>query len=103
MAVLQAAVMLEHEAIAIYDLGLKHQLFPAGLRSYAVEFRGDHLGHRDTQLAIVEERGGPPPAALSHYDLPLPRNGDGMIRFALDIQYASQRAYTPVISQIRSI
>jgi rubrerythrin len=101
MAVLQAAVMLEHEAIAIYELGLKHNLFPAGLRSYAVEFRGDHLGHRDTQLSITEERGGRPALALAHYDLPTPRSGDEMIRFALDIEDAAQRAYTAVISQIR--
>jgi ferritin-like protein len=63
MAVLGAALAIEHEAIALYDRGLEGKLFPPGLRSYAVEFRGDHLGHRDTQVAIVEERGGRPPSA----------------------------------------
>jgi len=51
---------LEHEAIAIYDLGLRERLFPTGLREHAIEFRGDHLGHRDTQVAIVKERGARP-------------------------------------------
>src|SRR5688572_22457661 len=58
LAVLNGALALEHEAIALYDLGLERRLFPAALRKYAVEFRGDHLGHRDTQVALVEERGG---------------------------------------------
>src|SRR5207244_4064376 len=31
-AVLHAALVLEHEAIAIYDLGLRERLFPSGWR-----------------------------------------------------------------------
>ena len=50
LAILSAAVALEHQAIAIYDHGTRQNLVPAGLRHYAVEFRGDHLGHRDTQI-----------------------------------------------------
>jgi hypothetical protein len=102
MAVLDAALVLEHQAIAVYDLGLREQLFPTGLREHAVEFRGDHLGHRDTQIAIVKERGGrpsPPPAqhALGHV-----RDGDAMLRLAVDIELAAQMAYTALISQIRT-
>ena len=52
LAVLDAAVAIEHHAIALYDAGLKRGLFPPGLRGYAVEVRGDHIGHRDTQIAI---------------------------------------------------
>jgi len=101
MAVLSAAILLEDEAIAIYELGLKRNLFPVALRSYAVEFRGDHLGHRDTQLTIATERGGRPPVPPERFPLPTPEAGDDMVRFALDIEDAAQRAYTAVISQIR--
>ena len=102
MAILSAALALEHEAIALYELGLSRRLFPAGLRSYAVEFRGDHQGHRDTQIAIVEERGGRPPAPLAEYDIGSVRNADELIRKALLIEVAAQDAYGALISQIRT-
>lgn len=102
MAILCGALALEHEAIALYDLGLSRNLFPAGLRAYAVEFRGDHQGHRDTQIAIVEERGGRPPERLAGYDFGPLRGGDELVRQALLIEVAAQEAYTTLISQIRS-
>jgi hypothetical protein len=102
LAILDAALALEHEAIALYELGLKRGLFPAGLRTYAVEFRGDHLGHRDTQLAIATERGGHPTAARSEYDFGVVGSGDDVIRRALEIEIAAQQAYTALISQIRT-
>jgi len=102
LAVLDAALILEHEAIAIYDHGLKRGLFPAGLRRWAVEFRGDHLGHRDTQIAIVAERGGRVAAPPPSYDWGEIENGERMVRLALEIELAAQKAYTALISQIRT-
>ena len=101
VAILSAALMLEHHAIALYAHGLERGLFPRGLRDYAVEFRGDHLGHRDTQVAILEERGASAPAPLV-YDFPDARPGDAFIRQALEIEVAAQLAYTGLISQIRT-
>ena len=100
MAILDAALVIEHHAIAVYDAGLKRGLFPAGLRHYAVEFRGDHVGHRDTQIAISEERGGRPPEARSRYDLGPLEPGDAFVRQALQIEVAAQEAYTALISRI---
>lgn len=102
MAVLDAAVALEHEAIALYDLGLREGLFPTGLRDHAVEFRGDHQGHRDTQLAIVKERGGAIGGPRARYDWGRVEGGDAMVRAALEIELAAQKAYTALISQIAS-
>ena len=102
LSVLYAALALEHQAIAVYDLGLRKSLFPPGLKSYAVEFRGDHLGHRDTQVAIVEERGGRPPGALPRYDFGPIADADRLIEQALEIEIAAQQAYTALISQIRT-
>jgi hypothetical protein len=100
LAILDAALVLENQAIAIYEAGLKRNLFSRGLRSYAVEFRGDHLGHRETQVAISRERGGRPPEPLARYDEVRAAPGDEMIRAALEIEVAAQRAYTALISQI---
>jgi rubrerythrin len=102
LSVLRAAIALEHEAIAIYDEGLRRSLFPAGLRRYAVEFRGDHLGHRDTQVAIAEERGGRAPDARVRYELGPLRSGDDLVRQPLRIEIAAQEAYSALISQIRT-
>jgi rubrerythrin len=102
LAILQGALSLEHQAIAIYDEGLRAGLFPPGLRAYAVEFRGDHMGHRDTQVAIVEERGGRPQKPLSDYRFGPFRSADRLLRQALEIEVAAQEAYTALISQIRT-
>lgn len=99
-AILDAALVIEHHAIAVYDTGLQRGLFPPGLRDRAVEFRGDHVGHRDTQIAISRERGGRPPEARAHYDLGPLEPGDGFVRQALQIEVAAQEAYTALISHI---
>jgi hypothetical protein len=102
LAILHAALALEHQAVALYDVGLRRDLFPAGLRGYAVEFRGDHEGHRDTQVAIAEERGGRPPAPLARYEWGPLHAGDGFVRQALEIERAAQRAYSALVSEIRA-
>jgi hypothetical protein len=102
LEILSASLMLEHHAIALYGHGLQRGYFSRGLRDYAVEFRGDHQGHRDTQIAIVEERGGRAPGPLSRYDFEHVGPGDAFLREALAIEVAAQRAYTGLISQIRT-
>ena len=57
IAILNAALGLEHEAIGLYGDALSRGLVPSGLRDYAVEFKGAHEGHRDTQVEILRERG----------------------------------------------
>ena len=100
LEILYAALTLEHHAIALYDFGLRHQLFDEDLRRYALEFRGDHQGHRDTQVAIAEERGGRPPQALRDYDLGAPVPGPAFVAQALEIELAAQKAYSALVSHI---
>ncbi len=103
LAVLSASIALEHHAIALYDAGLRRGLFPAGLRGYAVEFRGDHLGHRDTQIALAEERGGRAPQPLVDYGIDaVLRDGQDLLVQALEVEQAAQRAYLKILSQIRT-
>ena len=100
LAVLDAALVLEHEAVALYDWGLARGLFPPALRRWAVEFRGDHLGHRDTQIALVEERGGRAARARDHEWAGVAA-GDAMVATALEVELAAQKAYTALLTQIR--
>jgi hypothetical protein len=100
LEILYAALALEHHAVAVYELGLREALFPSPLRRYAVEFRGDHLGHRDTQAAIARERGGHPPGPLRGYDIEGGGGGLDFVRTALEIEVAAQRAYSALVSTI---
>lgn len=101
-AVLEASLALEHEAIWTYDTALAANLFPSGLRPYAEEFVGDHRGHRDTQIAVMNERGGRPPVAYPSYDVGRLASQDDAIRKCLEIEIAAQDAYLAVNSQIRT-
>ena len=100
--IISASVMLEPHAIALYAHGLKQGLVPPALKDYALEFRGDHQGHRDTQIAIAQERGAGAPVALEHYDFGEIAPGDEFVRAALAIEDAAQKAYTGLISAIRT-
>ncbi len=100
--VLYASLALEHHAIALYAKGLERKLFPAGLKAYALEFLGDHEGHRDTQVAIALERGGRPPQALSSYPFGALEDEGALLRQAHLIEEAAQDAYLALISQIRT-
>ncbi|HWX24200.1 MAG TPA: DUF4439 domain-containing protein [Vicinamibacteria bacterium] len=101
--ILNAALALEHQAIALYSFGLQKNFIPVGsLREHAIEFRGDHEGHRDTQIALSRERGGRPAEPLARYDFRHVAAGNSWIRAALEVEGAAQKAYTTVIPQIAS-
>ncbi len=102
IAILNAALGLEHEAIGLYANALSRNLVPAGLRDYAVEFKGAHEGHRDTQIEILRERGvtaGPP-----HKVDPIRETtaGDAVVSRLLSIEAAAESAYLRLIGQIRT-
>ena len=102
IAILQAALGLEHEAIGIYADALSRNLVPAGLRDYAVEFKGAHEGHRDTQVEILRERGID--AVAPHKVDPLREStaGDAVVRRLLSVEAAAESAYLRLIGQIRT-
>ena len=102
IAILNAALGIEHEAIGIYADALSRDLVPAGLRDYAVEFKGAHEGHRDTQVEILRERGVS--AVAPHKVDPIRETtaGDGVLRRLLSIEAAAESAYLRLIGQIRT-
>lgn len=102
VSILNAALALENEAIGLYANALSRDLVPSGLREYAVEFKGAHEGHRDTQIEILRERGLEP--AAPHRVTPLRETtaGDPVIRRLLSIEAAAESAYLRLIGQIRT-
>ncbi len=102
IAILNAALGLENEAIGIYADALNRDLVPSGLRDYAVEFKGAHEGHRDTQVEILRERGVA--AVGPHRVDPLREStaGDAVIRRLLSVEAAAESAYLRLIGRIRT-
>jgi len=102
IAILNAALGLEHEAIGLYADALSRDLVPTGLREYAVEFKGAHEGHRDTQIEILRERGVT--AVAPHQVDPIREAaaGDAAIRRLLTIEAAAESAYLRLIGHIRT-
>lgn len=102
IAILNAALGLEHEAIGLYGDALSRDLVPTGLRDYAVEFKGAHEGHRDTQIEILRERGVT--ATEPHKVDPIREAsaGDPVLRRLLSIEAAAESAYLRLIGQIRT-
>jgi hypothetical protein len=98
--ILNAALALEHQAIALYSIGIARNLVPVTMRERAIEFRGDHEGHRDTQVALSRERGGKPVEALARYDFGHIEGGRGFLRKAMEVELAAQQAYAKVIPAI---
>ena len=102
IAILNAALGLEHEAIGLYGDALSRGLVPSGLREYAVEFKGAHEGHRDTQVEILRERGVE--AVAPHAVSPIRESiaGDGVLRRLLAVEAAAESAYLRLIGLIRT-
>ena len=102
IAILNAALGLEHEAIGVYGDALARNLVPSGLRDFAVEFKGAHEGHRDTQVEILRERGVT--AVGPHRVDPIREAsaGDAVLRRLLSVEAAAESAYLRLIGQIRT-
>jgi hypothetical protein len=102
IAILNAALGIEHEAIGIYADALSRDLVPAGLRDYAVEFKGAHEGHRDTQVEILRERGVSAAGPHRVDALRETTAGDAVVRRLLSVEAAAESAYLRLIGQIRT-
>ena len=102
IAILNAALGLEHEAIGLYADALSRDLVPTGLREYAVEFKGAHEGHRDTQIEILRERGVTAVAPHKVDPIREAAAGDAVIRRLLTIEAAAESAYLRLIGHIRT-
>lgn len=104
VAILNAALALENEAIALYADALQSNRVPTLLRPYAIEFKGSHEGHRDTQIEILRERGVEPQAPRARVQGGVAQDAAGQrtIERLLQIEAAAEAAYLALISQIRT-
>lgn len=71
IAILNAALAAEFQAIAAYQVGAESGLLTSSVKTLALQFQGHHKAHADVLAGTVRKLGGQPGAAKAKYDFPL--------------------------------
>lgn len=108
-ALLNAALALEHQAIAAYDAGLKAGLLKGDALELAGHFQSQHRAHRDLLVGEVRKLGGTPVVALADYAFK-DKNGapvelktaEEILTFALGLEAGAASAYLGLLPQLAS-
>jgi hypothetical protein len=106
VALLNAALALEHEGIAAYQLGAESKLLAPPVLAIAVTFQGHHKQHRDDLIAAVKRLGGAPvgPKALGDYakelDAAALKDQAGVLKLALRLERGATNAYLGIIPSL---
>ncbi len=104
--ILNAAIALEHEGIAAYQIAATSGLLQPAVVDIGVTFQGHHKGHRDALVKAVEKLGGAPVEAktLDHYAAALNAaaltNQTDVLRLALRLERGAANAYLGLIPSL---
>lgn len=108
IAILNAALSLEHEAINAYQLGAGSGLLQKPVLDVAVQFQGHHKTHRDALIATIQKLGGKPVAEmkLDEYAKALKadtlKNQTDVLSLAARLELGATNAYLGVIPSFGS-
>jgi rubrerythrin len=103
---LNAALGLEHEGIAAYQLGAQSKLLKPEVLKVAVTFQSHHKQHRDDLIAAIGKLGGKPVAAKALDDYAKELNAAALksqtdiLRLALKLEKGATNAYLGVIPSL---
>jgi len=103
---LNAALGLEDEGIAAYQIGAESKLLTADVLKVALAFQGHHKQHRDDLIAAVKRLGGKPvePKTLAEYATELGaaslKDQTGVLRLALKLERGATNAYLGLIPSL---
>lgn len=95
VAILNAALGAEQEAIAAYGVGAASGLLQKPVLDLAVQFQGHHKEHADALAATVKKLGGTPVEARKSYSFPtqkLKAQAD-VLAFAAELERGAVSAY----------
>lgn len=101
--ILNAAIALEHEGIAAYQIAAGSGLLQPAVVQVGVTFKDHHEGHRDVLVAAVRTLGGTPVEAKStdeyirDLDVASLRNQTDVLRLALRLERGAANAYLSLI------
>ncbi len=108
-ALLNAALALEHQAIAAYDAGAGTGLLKGETLDLARHFQSQHRAHRDLLAGEIRKLGGTPAVALASYtfrgrdDAPIEfKTAEDILVFALGLEGGAASAYLGLLPQLTS-
>jgi len=103
VGILNVALGLEYEAIAVYQLGAESGLLQKPVLDTAVLFQSHHKGHRDALVATIEKLGGKAVMAKSNADYAAALSAGGLksqtdvLTLAARLELGAVNAYLGVI------
>jgi bacterioferritin (cytochrome b1) len=103
---LNAALSLEYEGIAAYQIGAESKLLTPGVLKVAVTFQGHHKQHRDDLIAAIRRLGGTPantksmPDYAKELDTASLKDQAGVLRLALKLERGATNAYLGLIPSL---
>ncbi|MEP2989791.1 MAG: ferritin-like domain-containing protein [Parasphingorhabdus sp.] len=106
VGILNAAIALEHEGIAAYQIAATSGLLQPAVVEIGVTFQGHHKGHRDALVKAVEQLGGNAAEEKSqdHYVEALGiaslKNQEDVLRLALKLERGAANAYLGLIPSL---
>lgn len=102
LLILNAALYLEHEAVAAYTTGAGSGLLPAPVLAVASAFMSDHQYHRDGIAGVLKQLGVEPPGPQPAYRFRTLHSADDVLRLALRLEQGAAIAYRTLASSVQS-
>lgn len=101
VAILNAAIAAEHNAIAAYGVGAGSGLLKGAVLTLATTFQGHHKQHVDVLSGVVTKLGGQPAAAKASYTFPVEtlKTQNDVLRFAANLEKGAVSAYLGAVPQ----
>lgn len=106
VSLLNAAIALEHEGIAAYQIAATSGLLQPAVVEIGVTFQGHHKGHRDELEKAVKQLGGEPAAAKTDAEYATSlnvaslKNQEDVLRLALGLERGAANAYLGLIPSL---
>lgn len=104
--ILNAAIALEHEGIAAYQIAATSGLLQKPIVDIGITFQSHHKGHRDILMDAVKQLGGKPAEekSLSDYaqdlNVSMLKNQEDVLRLALKLERGAAMAYLGLIPSL---
>ena len=102
LTILNAALYLEHEAIAAYGAGAGSGLLSADVLKVAAAFMDDHQYHRDGIAGVIRTLGQTPAEAKPGYRFGRLRDASDILKLALRLEQGAATAYRTLASSVQN-
>lgn len=104
-AILNAALALEFQAIAAYQVGAESKLLDKPVLDLAVQFQGHHKAHAAALTVAIEQSGGVAVESKTIADYAFPvdqlKSQADVLRFAAGLEKAAASAYVSSLANLR--